>query len=103
MAGENRPETPAVVFERQLAEAPQKFDFLQALRQLERLYREKPRIGEAPRVWEEIVILSQEPSLASPSGTTASFQPTTDEHPGHLACYVLGLFGPDGPLPLHLT
>jgi type VI secretion system protein ImpH len=49
------------------------------------------------------VRLTQEPSMAFAPATLAAFDPGGDEsHPPHFE-YFLGLFGPQGPLPLHLT
>jgi hypothetical protein len=41
--------------------------------------------------------------MAFAPATLAGFDPGDESHPPHLAEYFLGLFGPQGPLPLHLT
>jgi len=86
-----------------LQRKPYAFHFFQALRRLECRYREQPRLGKAMRLRDDPVRLTQEPSMAFAPSTLASFNPGDQEHPPRLAEYFLGLFGPQGPLPLHLT
>ena len=86
-----------------LQRKPYAFHFFQALRRLECRYREQPRLGKAMRLRDDPVRLTQEPSMAFAPSTLASFNPGDEEHPPRLAEYFLGLFGPQGPLPLHLT
>jgi type VI secretion system protein ImpH len=88
---------------KRLAEAPHRFGFFQALRRLECLYREGPRIGEATRLGDEYLRLGQDPSLAFAPSTLSSWEPGAGARPPRLGVYFLGLFGPNGPLPLHLT
>lgn len=99
------PRTTADVIERlrALEEAPHRFDLFAALRQLECLFPESPRIGEAARPVDEPVRLGQKPSLAFAPSTVAEFDPGRQDAPAYLAAYSFGLFGPNGPLPLHLT
>jgi type VI secretion system protein ImpH len=49
------------------------------------------------------VRLGQEPSLDFPPATLASFRAGKGDEPHRLLVRFLGLFGPNGPLPLHLT
>ncbi|MBV5311257.1 type VI secretion system baseplate subunit TssG [Chromatium okenii] len=86
-----------------LHDEPHRFDFLQALRQLECAYRERPRLGQTTRPAQEPLRLTQQPSLSFAPSTLASFQLENDTHPARMAVYFLGLFGPNGPLPLHLS
>jgi type VI secretion system protein ImpH len=102
MAGDPRPTPDALELEERLREAPWRFDFFQALRRLECAHRERPRIGEAVRLRDEYLRLGQDPSLAFAPSTLASFE-TDGARPPRLGVYFLGLFGPNGPLPLHLT
>ena len=85
-----------------VAEAPYAFDFYQLLRRLESLQANLPRFGQALRPSEESVRLAQEPSLSfAPSNVSA-----LDYNPvgiARIAVRFLGLFGPQGPLPTHLT
>jgi type VI secretion system protein ImpH len=88
---------------RALEEAPHRFDLFAALRQLECLHPGSPRIGEASRPAEEPVRIGQVPSLAFAPATVAEFKSGTAERPSYLATYYFGVFGPNGPLPLHLS
>jgi type VI secretion system protein ImpH len=95
-------ETDALAFFAALAEAPYRYDFYQTLRRLECLYDEKPRWGEALRPVDELVRLGQDPDLSFAPAPLASL----DVHDGRtprLQVRLFGLFGPNGPLPIHLT
>lgn len=85
-----------------LAERPWDFDFYQALRLVECANPGKPRIGQSRRASEDIVRLGQEPSLAFAPAALAEFRLRGERLPLMLV-HCLGLFGPNGPLPLHLT
>jgi type VI secretion system protein ImpH len=95
-------EADAVAFFAALGEAPYRFDFYQTLRRLECLYEEKPRWGEALRPVDEPVRLGQDPDLSFAPAPLASFETATDGPP-RLQVRLFGLFGPNGPLPLHVT
>lgn len=84
------------------AEGPEGFDFFQVLRRLEVFYRNRPRLGASVRPSEEPIRLGQDPSLAFPAGALSSFSFRSQRVP-RLGVAFLGLFGPNGPLPLHLT
>jgi type VI secretion system protein ImpH len=85
-----------------LARAPWKFDFFQALRRIENLFADRPRLGKALRPGDEPVRLSQEPSVAFAPSTLSAFE-ADGERPPRLEQRFFGLLGPNGPLPLHLT
>jgi type VI secretion system protein ImpH len=95
-------ETDALAFFAALAEAPYRYDFYQTLRRLECLYDGKPRWGEAFRPVNEPVRLGQDPDLSFAPAPLASFE-THDGQMPRLQVRLFGLFGPNGPLPLHLT
>jgi type VI secretion system protein ImpH len=85
-----------------LKETPWAFDFYQALRRIEAATPALPRLGEARRPADEPIRLGQRPELTfAPS----SLDGATDAAGGRLRLSVqfLGLWGPNGPLPLHLT
>lgn len=86
-----------------LAEEPEKHHVFQAMRVIDAAYPDKPRLGESRRPRQDPVRLGQEAELAFPPSTIASFKPGTDTKPGTLINRAFGLFGPQGPLPLHLT
>ncbi|MCP4041635.1 MAG: type VI secretion system baseplate subunit TssG [Gammaproteobacteria bacterium] len=83
-----------------LQEKPYRFGFFQALRRLECAYPDKPRFGESQRPNADPIRLGQEPSVTFAPSTLASLTP--GEKP-RLEVLFFGLFGPNGPLPLHLT
>lgn len=103
MASEHRAPADALELEQALRDAPSAFGFFQALRRLECAYRDGPRIGQTLRPGDEPVRLCQEPSLSFAPSTLAAFSRGTGDHPARLFVYFLGLFGPNGPLPLHLS
>lgn len=86
-----------------LAEEPEKHHVFQAFRVIDAEYPESPRLGTSRRPREDRVRIGQEAELAFPPSTIASFKPGTDTVPGRLINRFFGLFGPQGPLPLHLT
>lgn len=95
-------ETDAVAFLAALAEAPYSHDFYQTLRWLECLHPDKPRWGEAFRPTDEPVRLGQDPDLSFAPAPLASLTTAPGDRP-RLNVRLFGLFGPNGPLPLHLT
>jgi type VI secretion system protein ImpH len=86
-----------------LRAAPHRFGFFQALRRLECAHADRPRLGTAPRPADDVVRLGQKVSLAFAPSTLADFRPGEAGMPPLLQVYFLGLFGPNGPLPLHLS
>jgi type VI secretion system protein ImpH len=95
-------ETDALTFFDELSAAPYRYDFYQTLRRLECFYDPKPRWGTALRPIDEPVRLGQEPDLAFAPAPLASFE-RSDGRPPRLQVRLFGLFGPNGPLPIHLT
>ena len=96
-------ETDAVAFLARLAEAPYEFDFYQTLRRLECLYDDKPRWGEAGRPVDELVRLGQDPELTFAPAPLAWFGHEPGAARPRLQVRLFGLFGPNGPLPIHVT
>jgi type VI secretion system protein ImpH len=86
-----------------LAEDATGFDFFQVLRRLECAHRDKPKLGHAVRLAEEPIRLGQEPSLSFPPGSLSGLRPGKNGGPPTLEVSFLGLTGPNGPLPTHLT
>ncbi len=96
-------ETDAVAFLASLADAPYRHDFYQALRRLECLYNDKPRWGRALRPGDEPVRLGQDPDLAFAPAPLAALENGENGMPPRLQVRLFGLFGPNGPLPTHIT
>lgn len=90
-------------FLEELSRAAFEFDFHAAMRRLEAIFRDRPRFGEALRPSEEGVRVGQEPTLAFAPAELSSFEPPRADGPGRLVVAFFGLFGPNGPLPLHIT
>ncbi|HEY8946627.1 MAG TPA: type VI secretion system baseplate subunit TssG [Polyangiaceae bacterium] len=87
----------------ELAGAAFQFDFHAAMRRLEAVFRDRPRFGEAVRPSDEPVRVGQEPSLAFAPAALSGFLLPEEGRPARLSVAFFGLFGPNGPLPLHFT
>ncbi|MEX2219534.1 MAG: type VI secretion system baseplate subunit TssG [Phycisphaerales bacterium] len=86
-----------------LAAAPYEFDFFQALRRLECARPDLPRLGHALRADHESIRFGQSPSLAFAPATIAAFKTSASGAPPRLLVSFLGLLGPNGPMPHHVT
>jgi len=99
--GGTKPTALAQLFDA-LAAAPHAHDFFQTLRRIDTLTPTAPRLGRAVRASLEPVRLGQDAGLDFAPAALSSL--TTQSHaPPRLGVRFLGLFGPQGPLPLHLT
>ena len=87
---------------RRLAQAPESFGFFQVLRRVESTHRDQPRLGTTHRSAQEPVRLAQEPSLLFAPSTLAALEAAVGSRPPRLVSRFLGLFGPNGPLPLRI-
>jgi type VI secretion system protein ImpH len=88
---------------RRLSSAPWEFDLFLAMRMVEAVFAERSRIGESRRPVDDPVRFAQEPSLAFAPAAVAAFEPATERAAPRLVQRVLGLLGPNGALPIHLT
>lgn len=86
-----------------IAHEPWRFGFLHTLRRLDCLQPQRPRIGATPRPADDPLRLGQQPSLRFAPAELAALQQAAGGRPPRLLVYFLGLLGPNGPLPLHLT
>jgi type VI secretion system protein ImpH len=86
-----------------LSEAPQTFGFFAVMRLLEALHPSSPRFGRSVKPGQDSLRLGQEPAVSHAPASLASIEPGGGTRPDRLLVHFLGLFGPDGPLPLHLT
>jgi type VI secretion system protein ImpH len=87
----------------ELGERPFEHDFFQLMRRLECVFEDAPRIGTALRPADEPIRLGQDPSLAFAPAALATLKAGSKGGPPWLLVNFLGLLGPNGPLPLHLT
>ena len=85
-----------------MQEEPWRFDFLGAMRLIERSHPEQPRIGEGGAMADEAVRLGQDPFMAFPASNLSKVELLPG---GQLRVLVkfLGLLGPQGALPLATT
>ncbi|OZI62327.1 type VI secretion system baseplate subunit TssG [Bordetella genomosp. 11] len=97
---------PAVLpagFWRRLEDSPYSHDLFNTLRWIDARAGARAPLGRDSLPRNEPVRLRQEPSLAfAPSTLAAARAAQTGQLP-ELSIYSFGLFGPNGPLPLHLT
>jgi len=85
-----------------LRERPYAYDFFEAMRRIECAWPTLPRLGTATRPADEPVRLGQKPSLDFPPSMLAEVA-ALDGNRLKILSYFFGLFGSQGPLPLHLT
>ncbi|MGQ0502397.1 MAG: type VI secretion system baseplate subunit TssG [Panacagrimonas sp.] len=88
---------------RELESAPWRHDFFHALRMLECAHPQRPQIGRAQRPQDEPIRLAQDPSMIFAPAVFSALLPGLAGAPPRLVQQFFGLFGPNGPLPLHLT
>jgi type VI secretion system protein ImpH len=86
----------------ELAAAPYRFDFFHLMRRIETLTPNAPRLGRALRPSLEPVRLGQDAELDFAPAAISSHE-SSPHGPPRLGVRFFGLFGPQGPLPLHLT
>nr|VFJ55639.1 MAG: type VI secretion system protein ImpH [Candidatus Kentron sp. DK]VFJ62745.1 MAG: type VI secretion system protein ImpH [Candidatus Kentron sp. DK] len=97
-------ENPNERLDEHLKETPHRFGFYTALRRLECRAADKPRLGESVRPGDDCLRLGQLPSMAfSPATITEYTPPEASGDAARMKVGFQGLFGPNGPLPLHLT
>ena len=86
----------------ELIAEPWRFDLFNVLRRFERNHPQKPRIGDSATLADEFVIVSQDPYMEFPAST---LERATSEASGRmrLTARFLGMFGPQGALPLTTT
>ncbi len=90
-------------FWQQLTQAPWKFDLFQTLRRIDAQSGEYYRLGTAPLPRYEPLRLGQKASMVFAPSTISDVQQRENSKLYDILIYSFGLFGPNGPLPLHLT
>src|SRR5262245_51617833 len=104
MASTDRPPERDLGWLQRLAEAPHGYSLFGVLRRLEHGRAGHPRFGESVRPAEDPLRLAQSPSMAfAPTEIAAFIQPAEAGQLPRLEIHSLGLLGPHGPLPLHIT
>ena len=82
---------------------PYGLDFFSALRQIQAKAVGRPKIGESLRPSEDPIVLNQPPDLRFAPSSVVAYHPAAGKKPPRLDVSFLGLFGPNGALPLHIT
>ncbi|MFO1078560.1 MAG: type VI secretion system baseplate subunit TssG [Planctomycetota bacterium] len=103
MAATDRQPTAALNRLAPLVEAPQRFDFASAMRLCECATAAQPRLGRSVRPGDDAVRIAQQAHVVFAPGSIAAFERSNRRPAGTLRVFLLGLLGPNGPLPLHLT
>ncbi|MEP2639705.1 type VI secretion system baseplate subunit TssG [Roseobacter sp.] len=102
MASQKRTQGPDLTRLAALSKTPEKFNIFQALRLIEGAYPDCPGLGNSRSPAQDPVRLAQAVELAFPPATITDFDASSPGAP-RLTQLAFGLFGPNGPLPLHLT
>ncbi|MGR3723425.1 type VI secretion system baseplate subunit TssG [Abyssibius alkaniclasticus] len=105
MASDEREAPGAVSPVSRLGEHPEHYHVFQALRLIEAAYGDSPRLGRSTRPKQDPVRLKQRVDMAFAPSTITKFRPRAGKNgaPGEVVQLMFGMFGPNGPLPLHLT
>ncbi|MEL1265699.1 type VI secretion system baseplate subunit TssG [Pseudoxanthomonas putridarboris] len=103
MAGTTRHAPDPVALLDALQRRPQDFEYFEALRRLECAFPQRPRLGRSARPAEDFVRLGHTATLAFAPRDIDRLVPGESGRPPRLQGLLLGLFGPNAPLPLHLT
>lgn len=86
-----------------LMQAPWRYDLFQLLRRLDAQGGEKYPLGRAPLPRHEPLRIGQTPSLAFAPSTLAAVSAREGCALHDVSILSFGLFGPNGPLPIHMT
>jgi type VI secretion system protein ImpH len=103
MARKARQASDPVALEEALRARPQDFEFFEAMRRLECAYAQHPRFAHSTKPADDPIRLAHAPTLEFPPRSIERFERRDSDRPARLYGLFLGLFGPNGPLPLHLT
>ncbi len=104
MAATDRKPSTALSHLEQLAGAAGKYSFSAAMRIVECAFAERPRLGESQRPSEDAVRLAQQATLGFSGMPIERLERGGPAgRYGTLSVRYPGLFGPNGPLPLHFT
>ena len=86
-----------------VATAPHRWDFYRVMRLVDARHADKPKLGTARRPVDEPVRLGQAVELAFASSSLSDVTLKDRSGKPRIEVRFFGLFGPNGPLPLHLT
>lgn len=104
MAGDTRQSPDSVALLQNLQAHPEAYELFDALRRIECANASSPRLGRGPRPASEPIRLGQRAHMEFAPRSIESLEASrAPDRPPRLRSYPLGLFGPQGALPLHLT
>lgn len=103
MASEGRTKTSALNFLTEVSEKPYHYGFFQTVRRINCFYNDKPLTGHSYRPVDDPIRFTQEPYTFFAPATLGGLEIDGSSPYPRLSQRFLGLFGPNGPLPLHLT
>jgi type VI secretion system protein ImpH len=101
MASETGTSAHALSFK--LQEEGQTFDFFAAVRRIECVNRESPKIGTSVKPLDDPIRFCQDPAMTFATSTIAKVTPDALTNVPRMYVNFMGLFGPNGPMPLFLT
>ena len=101
MAGAPRATTNHLTPLEELRSEPRRFSLFAALRLLEQSFEQRPRLGDSRKASDDAVRLGHAPHLTFATSDVAVYEDAGQG--GRLEQHSFGLFGPNGPLPIHLT
>lgn len=93
----------ADVFWREVTAAPWRYDLFHLLRRIDAQGGERYPLGRAPLPKFESLRIGQTPSMGFAPATLASAQKRENSAVHEISILSFGLFGPNGPLPVHMT
>lgn len=88
---------------RRIAARPFDYDFYRAVRLLENHFSSHPRVGRSERLAQDFLRFGQNPSLSFAPSTIESVLPGNQGAAPRVYLRFLGLLGPNGPMPAHIT
>jgi type VI secretion system protein ImpH len=103
MASEGRTETSAVEYLTSVSEKPYRYGFFQTVRCINCFYQDKPLTGKANKPSDDPIRFIQEPYTFFAPSTLGGLEIDSSSQYPRLSQRFIGMFGPNGALPLHLT
>ena len=104
MAGENRKTSPALEgLLSLLKEKPYDFGFFHTIRMIDCMNRQSSGLGESKKPEDDPIRLAQEPEMTFAPSSITRYEESIKHKIPRLLVRFMGLLGPNGPLPIHLT
>jgi type VI secretion system protein ImpH len=103
MASESGSETSVVEYLTSVSEKPYRYGFYQTVRCINCFYQDKPITGKSNKPSDDPIRFSQEPYTFFAPSTLGGLEIDGSSQYPRLSQRFIGMFGPNGPLPLHLT